>query len=510
MIYFVFYVVILLINFLYDQLSIEKIFQSRMLIGTNNNTKSFLESPSQISMENYKKDKIEKENSKKTLQNKSENQEFGDYLLIDDACKGIETIINLFIDDPESRGDALFNILKVFQSFLKNQKVVNIPESFFHFKIMEHLFSIILNNDEIYEPRHISESIICLSYLYKSESICSTFISNDLLSIICEMVRDNVFPNILGYLIEIIRIFIDIDHSLLNLVNSIIPFQFMIETSTKNINLIDMFSSYFYDYIDFLKPISPDNQFEFLKFCSFCYDKKLKKTYQFNLWSLFLLMTPDSFLLDQFYALKLNEFVDSAILLKSNTCVYPALLIIQQFYTLFQLPENFQIENIIMIPIRRSELDSDNQALAINTLERAFKYDLDLIVLADKYQLLDYLISNFSEFNYKMKNAVSSLFMHISTVVGDEFLENLIDNGLLYIYADTLSFTDNKLDILNRLKAVLDKVSSSPKFGIYLIFLQEEHFQNTLSEIVESETEASEAAQLLLTMTNIEDGENLF
>lgn len=471
-------------------------------------------------------------------------------LIIDDICSDVA---NFYSNGDES---SLKNSLDSLSLYFKDQKIVKIPQSFDKLGIMNILMTIIINqriNFDIFK-----NSISSLKYIFQSNQMCSAYIKEDIIKDICSIIndwekifsfgeekRDNELICV-GDLIQIINSFLAYDNLLINLINSILPIQFLIKMPTEmpfcNPYEIECFSSYFFSFIDMANDELLDNNLDstilFFNFCQFCFEKEIKQSYQYNLCTISELVCKleQKFNLEYFIKLNLNEFVNSALLEDDDKIIFQAIHVISAFHSPFNkkkieieknsmneksslksdifidecflhFPNNlFNIENLVVLPVYRDEISHDTRFYSIIALKNVFKYNCEHLFLFFKYEMPKFFISHYKMKKFAMKKEIVSLFLFIIEVVSDELIDELIDQGLLNMFIDFIQTGHLIFEIFVGIKLILDRFQSSGKFPFIVVLLQDESFQNTLEEcIADSDQQCASLAKILKDMTFIED-----
>lgn len=493
---------------------------------------------------NYKKNRIPFQTQPRRLVDHKGRKKCN-YLLIDDACASIKNSFD--IGDDHLLSIALISLT----SFLETQKIIALPHSFGKLSIIQILLTISNNKESQFNSEQITSSISSLKYIFRSNQMCNSYLNEDVITSICEIINnwEEIFQFnkeeyeeeviSIGDLIQIITSLLNYDVSLLDLINSMLPVQFLIDMyfslSFNDDYVAECFSSYFCSFFDFassdLLNESLDESIAFFNFCLSCYQKEIKPTYQYNLWSLseIIIKLAKNFNLAHFIDLKLHDFINYAILEDDNNIVDQALRFISIFYSVFiHLEENhsengentdddffspeednlFYIENLIMIPRDREKLSEYTKCYSIIVLEKIFKCNRNYLELFFKYEMPEYFISEFSNMRFDIKEAVCSLFLYIVEIIGDDFLIEMIKQNLIGMFIEYFDTGSLKYEILIGIKCILDRLQEIdfPLMIEMVVALQDDLFQETLLEIMSSENQrCSEIATIVRDMTFIED-----
>ena len=451
-------------------------------------------------------------NSNQTVSFTVSNQD--KYILVESACNNVNDVINNYNPSDEKSHKALKNTLEAFNQLLDQQKILQMKQNI---EItITNLLDIIYDPRKIYYKDHVSEALLALSLLFKSENTLSKFASNDLVAYFCTLVNEKQFPEMIGSIIDIIRNFIDYNHDFIKIVIEILPFERIFQLAQENINRIKIFSIIYYDIIDFMK-ISFDDQNTFFNFIDFCYKNNLTKSYRYNIWSLIsLIQYKDNFNFCSFNDKFLMQFIDNAIVQSSNQIVTAALHFIEQLYKYYEPPFPINIENLIVIPQYRDDLNNSTKLLDLMILDKIFRKDISQLKAFFFYKLDHFLIEYFFDAELEYKKVVFSLLNFIILYLNSDKLEEMIHDGMLGIFCEFCVFFPDKYDALFGLKYIIDNVGKSPQFGMYAILLQDEMFQSYLDKLVQSPTlendqsdirkaEAIQIAQYILNLTNDEE-----
>lgn len=505
---------------------------------------------------NYKDNESEQNLPRATLIKGNKKYKNSVYFIIEEVCPAIADSFHKDLLNP------LQESLESLSNILSDQELVELPIIFRNLNIMNILFSILMNKDNKYNVKHISSSISCLKYIYWSKQICDEFITNDSINIICFQISnwEKIFPmqedtyndeiSAIIDLIQIISLFIDHKDSTFSLINSILPLNFLINMamSFKDVYIALSFSLYFYSFFDIADSKLLENYLKesisFFSFCLSCYQNGLKPAYRYNLWSLseLIIKLKQKFRLSEFIQFKLNEFINDSILEDDDKIVFPALRIISLFHfpinsniqKLDETKENnderqinesnssivnnhnnqffivekswFNIDNIVILPKYREKLSNETKIYSIMTIEKIFRYNYEYIALFFKYCMPEFYIEEFPKSDFNMKKAVCSLFLYILQFINNETLLEMIKEGLLGIFIDYLGTKCMTYDILMGVKFILDRFHDLSDYPLLVVFLQDESFQDLLSEIeLNEEQNCAELATVLKNMTYIED-----
>lgn len=506
-------------------------------------------------MSNYKDDYSPHENIPLTnlINCYQKETKKSNYMIVDDACAAIA---DFFSKGNES---LLINALDSLSFFFEYQKIVKVPQSFQEFDVMQILLTII-NDNQQFNPNIIKNTISALKYIFRSSQMCSAYLSEEIIANICNIINkwDKIFLLTeenheiglisIGDLIQILNSFILHDNSFLTLITSISPIQFIIDMVISlpfhNVYVLVCFASYFYTFFDIADSNLVNSDLNasilFFRFCALCYQDEIKPAYQYNLYTLSILVQKlaQNFSLEYFIKLELNKFINSALLEDDNDILFQAIRVISYFFSpinnkkvaesdasqetssictksvatdgcFLQFPKDlFDIESLVVLPKLRDHISNDVRLYSVIVLKTVFQYNYEFLILFFKYEMPEFFISQFRLKSFDMKKAICSLFLYIIEIISEEFIIEMIEEGLFNMFIDFLQTETLTYEILYGIRLILDRLQNSDKFPFFVVLLQEESFQNTLLETISGEDQkCAEIASVLKEMTLIEGEE---
>lgn len=470
-----------------------------------------------------------------------------DYLLIDQSSQEID------IGYQEKDLKKLLHGLESLHTWLSNQQIIQFPETLAHFHVIEVIHTIILNENSDFPPVHFLYALSCLNFIFQSDLMCQQYLNPDFFAHICSVLLkwptfdshistdgSDLFFNTLGDYAQLLRFVISYDKHYISIYNTF-PFEllFQIHESIPTIHIYSTVSiSYFlYTYFDLidLEDLLQNipNIITFFTFVLFCFQHKVTKSFEYNLWTISGLISKltINFPLRPFIEMHLNEFINQCIISKHESIVRLALYIIKQLHspiktvenvtneTLVNIngvqryriePEFFNLENIMHIPKYSEVVKSfKTKTLALQTTESIFRYHPPIEVSIEN------ILPHFDEMNIEMKTASVSLLICILENFDDDKLRGFIQNGLftfddgiLNQFCEVLNSGKLVFEILTFIRNVIMRMGKYNEDTFLIVLLQDETFQELLNEITDEENvKNAQLAKELLQITEIEDVE---